>query len=245
MQGVTGSTDAPVGEFDRSPAVSAASPREVGFPRGFGPTPEEEENTMRPVATRSFTLRLLLAVACVAVLGAASPARAAVVSYWTMLSGPAESPPNASPGIGTAQVDIDPVAHTMRVRAQFSDLIGTTTICHIHGPTASPGVSTAGVMTPTPSFPGFPAGVTAGVYDATFDMTQPSSYNASFLNNAINLGSTATAEASLFAAIAEGKAYFNVHTTAFGGGEIRGFFQLLDPTPAAPTSWGRIKQLYR
>src|SRR4029077_13146149 len=28
---------------------------------------------------------------------------------------------------------------------------------------------------------------------------------------------------ALFAALAQGRAYFNIHTTAFGGGEIRGF----------------------
>ena len=34
---------------------------------------------------------------------------------------------------------------------------------------------------------------------------------------------TATAEAALLAGIVAGKAYWNVHSSTFGGGEIRGF----------------------
>lgn len=38
--------------------------------------------------------------------------------------------------------------------------------------------------------------------------------------------------------------YINIHTSNFPGGEIRG--QLVsDPVPAATSTWGRIKQLYR
>jgi hypothetical protein len=184
-----------------------------------------------------------MALAFATTMGIASSAHAAVVSYWTMLSGAAESPPNASLGLGSAQVDIDPVAHTMRVRASFLDLTGNTTAAHIHAATAVAGTGTAGVATTTPTFTGFPLGVTAGTYDFTYDMTQASSYNPSYIT--AHGGTTAQAEADLFAAIAAGKAYFNLHSTAFGGGEIRGFLAPLDPTPAAVTSWGRIKQLYR
>lgn len=196
---------------------------------------------MRVHATRSFTLAVLLAAAVATVAGAAQAATTS--SYWTMLTGAAESPPNASLGFGSAQVEIDPFTQTMRVRASFMDLTGTVTACHIHGPTATPGTGTAGVMTPTPTFPGFPSGVTAGIYDMTFDMTLATSYNPNFISN--NGGTTATAETALFQAIMNGEAYFNVHTTAFPGGEIRGFFQLLDPTPTTQTTWGAIKQLYR
>lgn len=45
-------------------------------------------------------------------------------------------------------------------------------------------------------------------------------------------GTTAAAEAALIGALADGKAYFNLHTTAFGGGEIRGFFVPV-PEPSA------------
>lgn len=197
---------------------------------------------MVPRTTPFLRSSLLVGVSLSLLLGGASVARAAVTSYLATLDGASEAPPNASPGLGLAQVDIDPVAHTMRVQVTFSGLTGTTTAAHIHGPTAAPGTGTAGVITTTPTFTGFPSGVTAGNYDHTFDMTQPGSYNASFLT--ARGGDVALAESDLFAAIAAGRAYLNVHSTTFGGGEIRGF---LAPgsTPAAGASWGRIKSLYR
>lgn len=173
---------------------------------------------------------------------AAVPAGAAVTSYTATLSGGAEAPPNASAATGFAQVDIDPVAHTMRVFATFEGLEAGVTAAHIHGPTAVAGTGTAGVATPTPSFPGFPSGVMAGAYDTTFDMTQVASFNASFITN--NGGSPATAEVALFAAIADGKAYLNIHTSAYPGGEIRGFLQSTS-VPAEASSWGSVKTLFR
>jgi len=47
----------------------------------------------------------------------------------------------------------------------------------------------------------------------------------------------------LFAAIAAGEAYLNIHTSTFGGGEIRGFL-VPEATPTTVQSWGRIKALY-
>lgn len=38
-----------------------------------------------------------------------------------------------------------------------------------------------------------------------------------------NGGTVESATAALFTGMAEGKAYFNIHTTAFPAGEIRGF----------------------
>ena len=75
-------------------------------------------------------------------------------------SGPAESPPNTSPGIGLGIITIDDVANTMRVQIAFSDLVTTgtgTTASHIHCCTPSPFTGTAGVATQTPTFTGLPA----------------------------------------------------------------------------------------
>jgi hypothetical protein len=183
---------------------------------------------------------VLLALALT--LGGLTAADAAVTTYVATLDGPSEFPPNASPGTGFSIVDVDPVAHTMRVRIDFSGLVGTTTNCHIHGPTAVAFAGAAGVATTTPTFPGFPSGVTAGTYDHTFDMTLASSFNAAFIT--ANGGTPASAEAALVAAMADGKAYVNVHSSSFGGGEIRGF---LTPgaTPTRAATWGRIKSLFR
>ena len=144
--------------------------------------------------------------------------------YWVSLTGPAEAPPNNSPGTGTALITIDAVANTMRVQTTFSGLVAGVTAAHIHAPTAVPGAGTAGVATTLPTFPGFPSGVTAGTYDQTFNMLLASSYNPSYVTN--NGGTTASAFAALRAAISAGRAYLNIHSTTFPGGEIRGFLNL-------------------
>jgi len=141
--------------------------------------------------------------------------------YWANLSGPAEVPANNSPGTGRAIITIDAIANTMRVQATFSGLMAGVTASHIHAATAVAGSGTAGVATTTPTFPGFPSGVTAGTYDQTFNMLLSSSYNASYIT--ANGGTPASAFAALKAAIAAGKAYYNIHSTLFMGGEIRGF----------------------
>jgi hypothetical protein len=163
------------------------------------------------------------------VLGLANPIMADFITYGASLSGSAESPPNASPGTGTALVQIDTLAHTMRVQVLFSGLLGTTTASHIHAATALPGTGNATVATQTPLFGGFPQGVTSGSYDRTFDMTLSSSFNPAFV--AAHGGTVASAEAALFAALAAEEAYLNIHTTVVPGGEIRGF---LTPVPAPP-----------
>jgi len=130
-----------------------------------------------------------------AILAGAQPSDAAPVSYFATLTGPGESPPNASPGTGFAEVDFDGIANTLHVHVAFSGLLGTTTASHIHAPTLSPGTGTAGVATTTPTFAGFPLGVTSGTYDTTLDLTLASSYNPAFVT--ANGGTTAGAETAL------------------------------------------------
>ena len=136
-------------------------------------------------------------------------------------------------GTGFAQVTLDTVARLMRVQVSFSGLSGNTTVSHIHGPTAVPGVGTAGVMTTTPTFSGFPAGVKFGTYDVTLDTLASSTYRAGFIT--ANGNTVAGAEAALYASLLDGKAYFNIHSSAFPGGEIRGFLNAV-PEPASLTS---------
>ena len=157
--------------------------------------------------------------------------QASPIIYIASLSGPSESPPNISPGTGNAIVTYDSEAHTLLVDAVFQDLTAGNTAAHIHCCTASPGSGAAGVATMTPTFAGFPTGVTSGSYDSpVFDLTQPGVWNASFITN--NGGTPASAESVFGAGLAEGRAYFNIHTSVFPGGEIRGF---LAPIPE-PTS---------
>jgi CHRD domain/PEP-CTERM motif len=159
-----------------------------------------------------------------------STSQATIFSYEVNLSGPNESPANASPGTGFATVNFDDSANTLFIDMVFSGLLGTTTASHIHAATASPGTSTAGVATTTPYFTGFPIGVTSGSYTTTLDLTSASSYNPAYVT--ANGGTTAGAEAALAAAMASGEAYLNIHTTVVPGGEIRGFL-LPVPEPSS------------
>ena len=163
-------------------------------------------------------------------LFAPATSQAALILYNVILNGPSESPANASPGTGTATVNFDTVLHTMAISLSFSGLTGTTTASHIHAATALPLSGTAGVATTTPSFAGFPLGVTSGTYNNTLDMTLASSYNPSYVT--ANGGTPLTAEVALQNAAASGQAYFNIHTSTFGGGEIRGFL-IPVPEPAS------------
>ena len=158
-----------------------------------------------------------------------STAQAGVIRFTADLTGLAENPPVITPATGWVEVLYDDVARTMRVRAEFSGLLGTTTAAHIHCCNPNPLLS-FGVATMTPSFAGFPLGVTAGVFDNTYDMTLASSYRAGFITDPLTGGTAALAEARLFAAMGRGETYFNIHTSQFGGGEIRG---TLIPEPGA------------
>ena len=170
----------------------------------------------------------ILAFATVFLGGPAS--QASPLTFTALLSGASEAPPNASPGTGSATVIFDMDTHTMDVSVIFSGLLGNTTASHIHCCTAIPNSGNVGVATTTPNFPGFPLGVSAGSYSHLFDMTLASSYNPAFIT--AQGGSPASAEAALFAGMLVARSYFNIHSNAFTGGEIRGFLQVV-PEPGS------------
>jgi hypothetical protein len=138
---------------------------------------------------------------------------------------------NPSLGTGWAYVSYDDAGQTMQVTATFSDLLAGVTAAHIHAATAVANAGTAGVATQTPTFVGFPSGVTSGSYSNIFDMTLASSFRAGFIT--ANGGTAASASAALLAAMLAEKSYFNIHTTAFPGGEIRGFLHVAVPDQGA------------
>jgi len=165
---------------------------------------------------RKFTFLLLWIVflACV-------PAAHAQI-YRVVLSGANEIPAVTTPGTGSAIITFNPTTHEMRVRVGFSGLTGTSTAAHVHCCGVQP--SNVGVATTTPTFIGTPLGVTSGSWDRIYDMSQAGAWNPVFVN--ANGGSIAATEAAFLAGVAAGQVYLNIHSSTFGGGEIRGFLVL-------------------
>lgn len=159
-----------------------------------------------------------------------STANAATFVFNGTLTGSQEVPPVSTPGSGTAFVTFDDVTNLLSIQATFTNLLGTTRMAHIH--CCAPIGANAGVVTPVPSFPGFPLGVTAGSYSQVFDLTQVSSFNPAFITN--NGGSVTTARQAFITGLQLNRAYFNIHTSQFPGGEIRG--QLIAAVPE-PATW--------
>jgi len=151
----------------------------------------------------------------------------ATIFYIANLNGLAESIPNASTGSGFVTVGFDAIANTLSINASFSGLTGIDTAAHIHCCVAPP--ANAAVATETPSFIGFPLGVTSGTYNQLFDLTQVSSFSSGFITS--QGGTVASAEAALAAGLASGEAYFDIHSNIYPGGEIRGFLVPQVPEP--------------
>jgi hypothetical protein len=160
----------------------------------------------------------------------AAPAHAVPMTFVASLNGANEIPSVVTPGTGQATVVLDPTANTLRVEVTFSGLTSGTTASHIHCCVASGAPGNFIVATTTPTFSGFPLGVTSGTYDNTLDLTQASSYNPVFVTDE---GGVPQAEAALIAAIESGANYLNIHTTNNPGGEIRGILVAAAPEPAS------------
>jgi hypothetical protein len=143
------------------------------------------------------------AAALILAIVSAPMAAGAATTFTATLTGAQETPPNASPATGTGTVTLNDAQTTITVSLSFAGLVGASTAAHIHGP-AAPGVPAPVIFPLT-----IPLGVTTGsVTGATFAVTP---------------AQVADLRAGLW--------YFNVHSTVFPGGEIRG--QILDTT--APT----------
>ena len=92
----------------------------------------------------------LLAATATALFSLAMPGHATPITYEASLSGAAEAPPNASPATGSATVVYDSILHTLSISADWADLIGTTTVAHIHCCTTLPNEPVAAGVAVTP-----------------------------------------------------------------------------------------------
>ncbi len=161
-----------------------------------------------------------LIVAGTTLLAGAATAQAQI--YKSTLTGAAEIPAVVTTGTGTAVVSLNSTTHEMRIITNFTGLVANTTAAHIHCCAVQP--ANVGVATTTPAFAGFPIGVRAGSLDRTYDMTLATSWNTPFIT--ASGGTPAAAETALLAGVAAGRSYFNLHTSTYPGGELRGILVL-------------------
>ncbi|MGX9220454.1 CHRD domain-containing protein [Massilia varians] len=164
--------------------------------------------------------KVLTALALAASTLALAPAAQAADIYRATSSGPAESPPNGSPGSSIATLEID--GSLLRAEVPFSDLVAGTTVAHIHCCTTE---AFTGVAPPAISLVDFPMMVTAGEYTHTFDLGEAAV-------------TPSGASSALLAAMNANQAYLNIHTTRYPNGEIRGFV-VAAPIPE-PATWGML-----
>jgi hypothetical protein len=169
----------------------------------------------------------VLALAATAAL--ATPAFAQ--TYRAVASGPAESPPNGSPGNSLVTIDLG--TSNLMVDMPFRDLVGATTDAHIHCCTTDAFTGTAAIAMP---FDDFPTGVRAGSYTNAIPLYDDASYDPAFL--AAHGGTASGAASALVDGINANEAYVNIHTSAHPAGEIRGFI-VAAPVPE-PAEWAML-----
>ena len=130
-------------------------------------------------------------------------------SFTATLSGGAERPPITSNGTGTATFTVNDNG-TINYTVRVNNLTTNVTVCHIH--TGRTDIS-GGVLV-TLCKGATPGPITTETTVATGTIVEGP--------NTTTAESTPTTLAGLRALMASGSLYVNVHTTAVGGGEIRG-----------------------
>ncbi len=123
---------------------------------------------------------------------------AAQETFVATLTGTQEVPPNSTTAVGVGTVVLNANQNQISVSLQFSGLGSNQTMAHIHGNAA--------------------AGANAPVL---FNIGSLGGRSAQFLNLTFPMTAQQTVD------LRNGLWYFNVHSTAFPGGEIRG--QILSP----------------
>lgn len=165
------------------------------------------------------TVRCLLTF--VVYLTLVSPALSHHVRYTADLTGFGELPANISTGQGKVVLTFDLDLAVMEIETSFDGLLGDVTSAHIHAATNAMGSGIADVATQLPTFDLFPTGANVGSYEHEFALADAATYNPDFI--LASGGTVSTAMLALFGALDQGKAYFDIHTTAYNDGEIRGF----------------------
>jgi hypothetical protein len=130
-------------------------------------------------------------------------AHAATVHLTGDLKASAEVPPKDSSGTGTVTATLDTETNEFKYHVEFSGLTGPVVAAHFHGPAA------AGAN----AKPQLPIKTNARIQDHIMRETSP-------ITSPIDGMATLTPEQAK--ELVDGKWYFNLHTSANPGGEIRG-----------------------
>ena len=137
----------------------------------------------------------IASLALAAFLATGSAGVAQTVSYRANLSGHGEVPPNDSKGTGVMNATYDKSSKKLTWTATYSGLTGNVTLAHFHGPVSFVGMTS----------------------DKNAPVTLPiKSSLASPINGSTILTDKQAKDFS------DGLWYFNIHTAAHPGGEIRG-----------------------
>lgn len=144
----------------------------------------------------------ILALVCLTAI--CTTARAESITFTATLTGSQETPPNVSTAMGQGIFVLNAAMNSLTFDVTYSGLSANAVASHFH--TGPPGV--AGPVVHGVSIPPGPMGELIGVWDNTG--TQPLT-------------------PVLVAQLLAGNIYFNIHTTNFPGGEIRG--QLIQAVP--------------
>jgi hypothetical protein len=173
-------------------------------------------------------MRKLSAAIAMAVAGAlAGPSQAAVLKWDAILSGSQEVPPIASTATGSGWVQFDDASNLLSLYVEWQGLTGPGVQAHIHCCVGTP-PGNAGIAIDL-WLGGNPQPAT-GTYDVNYDLDLVNPFRPAFVT--ANGGTVSSAMQALIGAMdaGGGRAYYNIHTAQFPGGEIRG--NLAVPEPA-------------
>ena len=151
-----------------------------------------------------------------ALFGFVSSANAAVITWTATLDGSQENPITASPATGLGTVTFDDTTRVLTLSLTWAGLTGPGVQSHIHcctPPTGNSGIAVDLWLVANTQ----PA---SGNFTRVVDLDLENPFRAAFV--AANGGDPNAAWAALMAAMNVGNAYFNIHTTIYPGGEIRG-----------------------
>jgi hypothetical protein len=154
----------------------------------------------------------LLGVGIAAGCGKDKPTQPGNITYTATLTGGAEVPAKTTNGTGTFTGTLNPNTNTFTYTVNYSGLGTNVTLGHIHGPADA--ATNANVIVnfaaPENGTGSLQVGATSGTATGSVSLT-----------GTVNSGRGISGD-SLKKLLDAGLTYANIHTTANGGGEIRG-----------------------